>query len=461
MSGRMRMRSQMWAVAMAGLLVVAGRASGGFWALPLAAELDRAEAVAVGRLVRTEPARKDHGGRMTTSKGTIAVRQMLKGKPAAELAVTVVTALDADLGGQMQSPSRVYRVGADGIWVIVGGRPSHGYGVLAEARLAEVKNILARLSKRTWSAEVNGLRGWAGVVGVDRGIRRASRRPAGLVFAVRNVSGKVAFLPRSLYRNVVAAVAEDAKGTKHELSGIGDRSVGRAPLVCRPLRPAETRYMHPDSENYGYIVVPKTLPAGTYTVTVSLANQLEGRLPGAGKRVDAWKGALVAPPVTLVVPKAGGPVMEAPKERPARPPGARSESDGLRLAIAARSRPLEVEVVLANVGKEPLLISRLCLRLDIRGEGAQFSPFPQPVPWTQQALAPGKSVQWSFKQGAMGGHGVSFGPGWQQWQLKAGEYQVYAIYEARAEQWARGGGRGAKPWIGKLVAGPATLRIGE
>jgi hypothetical protein len=118
-------------------------APAGFWALPLEAEIDRAEAIVLGKLVRIEPTRREHEGRMTYARGVIAVREMLKGTPSREVSLIVVSALDHDLGGQMQSPPRVHRVGQDGIWIIVGGRPSHGYGLLPQSRLDEVRTILS------------------------------------------------------------------------------------------------------------------------------------------------------------------------------------------------------------------------------------------------------------------------------------------------------------------------------
>ena len=297
----------LWVITIAGLALVARphQADGGFWALPLEAELDLAEAIVVGRLVKTEPLRKQHGGSMVVSKGTISVRETLKGKPAKERSVTIVTRLDRDVGMEMQSPPRTYGIGTDGIWAIVGGRPSHGYGVLAGRRLGEVKAIVKRLSERKWSRKANGLRCWAGVVDVGRRHRRGRSR-VGLIFAVRSVSERTIYLPRSPYANVVTIVAEDEAGKKHALSGIGDRIDGEPPLVCRPLRSGETRYMHPDGEDYGYIVVHDTLPPGKYKATASLRNGLDGALPATGKAVDAWKGTLLAPPVTLVLPREGG-----------------------------------------------------------------------------------------------------------------------------------------------------------
>ena len=98
-------------------------------------------------------------------------------------------------------------------------------------------------------------------------------------------------------------MALDSDGMRHELSGIGDRIQGKTPLVCRPLRPGETKYMHPDSENYGYIRVPGNLPAGKCVVTMSLTNDRDGRLPATERKVDVWKGKLAAPSLTLFVPK--------------------------------------------------------------------------------------------------------------------------------------------------------------
>ena len=53
--------------------------------------------------------------------------------------------------------------------------------------MEEVKKIVRRLAERKWSKEVACLKCWAGVVPV--GVwRRADSLPAGLIFAVKNVS---------------------------------------------------------------------------------------------------------------------------------------------------------------------------------------------------------------------------------------------------------------------------------
>ena len=60
--------------------------------------------------------------------------------------------------------------------------------------------------------------------------------------------------------------------------------------------------MHPHGEDFGFIEIPRDLPPGKYTVTVSLANTHDGQTPGESKPVNAWQGKVTATPFPLEIP---------------------------------------------------------------------------------------------------------------------------------------------------------------
>ena len=110
-----------------------------------------------------------------------------------------------------------------------------------------------------------------------------------------------------MYKNIVAGVAKDYAGKEFPLTGLGNTiATDRARVSQVPLQPGETRYMHPDGENYGFIVIPETLPPGKYAITVTLNNDVsDGELGPVGKEksVKFWTGKISAPVVTIDVPK--------------------------------------------------------------------------------------------------------------------------------------------------------------
>jgi len=276
--------------------------------LPLKAELDLAQRVVVGKITEIAKEKEEYDGKMVWGLATVVVSKVLKGEKADQIKMPVVMQMDRNLAMAMASSPHVYRVGDEGIWVIMpDGRPSHGYGLLDMKRVDEVKSALADLDKRVWSEEVTGLKVWAGVAKHDWNPREQ------VVFAVKNVSKSTIWLPRPMYQGVITAIARDAAGKEFELRGIGQRHSPEGRAVCRPLEPGKTKYMHPDGEDYGFIVIPRDLPPGKYTVTVTLANTRDGKKPGGeSKPVEAWKGKVAAPPFALEIPK---PPASRPTER--------------------------------------------------------------------------------------------------------------------------------------------------
>lgn len=278
-------------------------ANAGLVPMPLEAELDLAKMVVVGKITDITKVTEGAGHGETFGRATVAVSEPLKGTTAKEVTMLVVMHRDSSGPVGAASPARIFVKGEEGIFVITSdGRPSHAYGFLRKKQLDEVKAALTELDKRTWSDEVGGVKAWAGAVTEGAGDGRSQR----ILFCVRNVSKSTIWLPRSMYKEVVTAVARDSAGKEFRLSGFGQSLEAKTPVTCRPLETQQTRYMHPDSEDHAYIVVPNDLPPGKYTVTVSLGNDRDGEAIGnrEPKKIDAWKGRLVAPSFTLEIPKA-------------------------------------------------------------------------------------------------------------------------------------------------------------
>lgn len=285
--------------------VFAGDVMAGFTAMPLKAELDLAQTVVVGKITDIAKEKEEYEGKLVRGVATVAVSEVLKGREAHEVKMDVAMQMDRDLARMMQSPSHVYRAGDEGIWVIMSDeRPSHGYGLLGKDRLQEVKAALEELDKRTWSEEVRGLKVWAAA---DFKNPQGLRLKGMVVFAVKNVSEKPVYLPRPVYETVLTAVARDSSGKEFPLRGIGmGSSTPEPPLVSQAvLRPGETRYLHPDGENYGFFVIPTDLPPGEYSIIVRLANTVaEGHLGATRneKPVVLWTGSIAAPVFTIEIP---------------------------------------------------------------------------------------------------------------------------------------------------------------
>jgi hypothetical protein len=274
-------------------------AHAGFWALPIEAELDLADRVVVGRIVRIAEHKTKYDGDMRTGLATISVDETLKGPAEKTIVIRIVTRMTAGPGHTMQSPPRVYARGDSGIWVIMrDGTPSHGYGLLDLRRLPEIKAHLAGLGRRTWSPASGGIRIWAGAAGsVDEDYMGRQR----VMVAVRNVGERPVHLPLSFYDGIVRAVARHEGGTPYELRGIGDRSGRRDDMVCVPLEPGRTRYMHWDGADYGAFLFPPDAPPGSYTLRATLSNdRTEGVTRGNKKRrVKAWTGTVVSEPSSV------------------------------------------------------------------------------------------------------------------------------------------------------------------
>jgi hypothetical protein len=288
----------------------------GFWALPIEAELDLADRIVAGKIIKIDPIQGDQAGNMRMGRATIAVDETLKGAKADTIEATVVVHLDH--GDGMQSPPRIYNKGNSGIWVIMpDGRPSHGYGLLVVNRLREVKDHLAMLEKREWSTPVGGIQVWVG--GTDSQPGHAARQA--VLFAVKNVGKESIYLPRSLYSGIVTVVAQHEDGRQYELRGAGDQCEMRTEMVCEPLEPGRTRYMHWDGEDYGAFQFPKDALHGRYTVRGVLAtDRKEGVTRGRDRRsVQVWTGRVASDSTMILArerqpePSVGGDGKPAPQ----------------------------------------------------------------------------------------------------------------------------------------------------
>jgi hypothetical protein len=273
--------------------------------LPLKAELDLAETVAVGKIVDIVEDKPAEGELVIWGRATVAVTEVLKGKPVKELTLSVATRMMGDAMMAMASPPREYSKGEEGIFVVMaGGRPSHAHGFQEKKRVDDVKAMLADLEKRTWSEEVGGLRVWAGVTQYDWDFKQDM-----IIFAVKNVSKSVVWLPEPIQDGLVSVVMRDAAGTETNLIAHVQFPRKEPTVRCVALAPGETLYDHPGLINYGAIRIPPDLPPGKHEVRITLTNNREGTVPNHGPRpgetpVDAWKGKVAPPPVMIEIPKA-------------------------------------------------------------------------------------------------------------------------------------------------------------
>jgi hypothetical protein len=188
----------------------------------------------------------------------------------------------------MQSPPRVFKVGDEGIWLIMeNNEASHGYGLLKRSRLEEIKKNLKMLDERKWSEEVNGIKVWTGAVN------------NGVIFAVKNVSEKTIYLPRSNYSGLVIITIHDKNEKQTILKGKGSQGELKDNPVCNPLGPNKTSYMHWDNENYGYYVIPKDFLSGEYKVHATLSNG--SPLGTLSETRSLWTGKITSPDVVITI----------------------------------------------------------------------------------------------------------------------------------------------------------------
>ena len=281
-----------------GVLVAAGayRAAAGPGPMPLEPDLDLAKLVVVGSITHIEAAEVQWDAGVHVGLATVAVKETLKGAPSSATKFLVVTRVDPNY-----VRSRILcvrRVGDSGIWVIGSNAAVEhtDVGLVPEERKADIQGMPKALGERRWSAPVNGLRAWAGVV--HQGY---FRKPV-IIFAVNNVTAADIFLPVAHQVGLVTATVTDQDGRASEYV-LGNAGKDDKTVFCQKLSPGETAYLHPD---YSFIDLAwrQNVPAGKYRVVVTCENAREGMVAKGSVEtapVAAWKGKLQAASVELVL----------------------------------------------------------------------------------------------------------------------------------------------------------------
>jgi len=261
--------------------------------LPLEASLDLARFVVVGTITRAKDEKAQPGDGIKWQHITITTQSCLKG--------TLDYPLDCRYICWPSGGGRELQVGDAGIWVVgPDGLLPWSCAPLAEARQPEVESILKMLNARTWSAPVNGLVAWAGVVHAD-----AVANPV-IIFAVKNVTTTDLYVPAPISAGFVSATAVGTDGQPRQPSLSQAPSPALFPArpgipFCLKVAPGAIIYLHPD---YSDIDLTKLLPPGHYTVTITCRNDQERAVPTGQPGqppLSAWKGTLSAPAVELTL----------------------------------------------------------------------------------------------------------------------------------------------------------------
>jgi hypothetical protein len=319
------------------LFALTYRADAGGLPPPIEERLERADWVVIGQITKidesktgqNQPARPVQPGMeapcipvypvyndptMRVGLATVAVKEVLKGDVARTIEFPVIL---EDLLRRQGGPMRgqilhTRRLGQSGIWVGGGGL------FLSEAQAPAVRQVLQAIKERKWSEPVNGLRAWALMVispkweHADDKLPKRLFRPSdqwapGIIFAVKNVSNAVVYVPRPCYpRNAVAAPAGLFAATVKGASGrTFDFSLDAAHprskrIECKALAPGATTYLDP----YSIMDWRDKLTPGKYSAVVSYRNdRVDGEVRDRSwpPPVTAWTGQLKAPPVEFVL----------------------------------------------------------------------------------------------------------------------------------------------------------------
>ena len=255
---------------------------------------------------------------VTYGLAMVAVAETLKGHVEKELTMKVESAVDPHVGAAVARVPRIDHEGDTGIWGIRGGEAVNKYGSGDKASVDKVKQMLNDLDKRVWSEPVGGIAVWAGLLMDERELK--------LVFAAKNVSKEVVYLPKPGFGGSVSIVARDLKGKEHPID-TGISSAHSGTVYCTPLQPHEVVYPH-RTVNYESYRLPPGLPDGAYTIRISLANpnQKGGMAVWKETPVEAWKGKAVSPPVAFTVRK--GVIEPVPELQPGQDVEFKAAYDG-------------------------------------------------------------------------------------------------------------------------------------
>ncbi|MGE5296402.1 MAG: hypothetical protein ACM3VT_16395 [Solirubrobacterales bacterium] len=199
--------------------------------------MDVARYVVVGRLSEIETPGADRGDGVRYGRAKVDAMETWTGAFVRSIEFRTISFVPAKWGGE--APLWVHKVGECGIWILC-----EGDGVLSdrrflpEGRREEIRGMLEMLATRKWSAAVNGLEAWAGVV------HWGDKKDQAIIFAVRNATNRDSFVPVADQKGFVAAtVACSDGGTTRCLLGAAK---GASDAVsCRRLAAGQTIYLEP------------------------------------------------------------------------------------------------------------------------------------------------------------------------------------------------------------------------
>jgi|GEM_PF-2423726 len=258
--------------------------------LPLAAYLDMADTVVVGKVIDIADASSDRLHQTRISEAAISVSEVLKGFASKIVKIKCISWVDP--GYRFQSSIQPVKNGASGIWAIDHDgflEPVSLRSYISEDCKADVVNKLKLLSECKWSKPVNGLRAKAAVIPPGK-----FGHPI-IIFTVQNISKNKLFVPDESTVGFVTANARiDNKDFSYKLI---PKDTGIACMLCSRLSPNEIIYLQP-----GYSTIDlrwnQSMPIGEYTVNITCRNTRTTALytptTSTAKSVDVWTGKLTA-----------------------------------------------------------------------------------------------------------------------------------------------------------------------
>ncbi len=258
--------------------------------LPLAAYLDMAESVVVGKVVDIKDASPDISQQTRISDATIEVSEVLKGSPSKIAKMKCISWMRPDY--RFQSSIQPVKTGASGIWAIDHDgflEPISLRSYISEDCKPDVVDKLKLLSECKWSKPVNGLRAKAAVIPPGK-----FGHPI-IIFTVQNISKNKLFVPDESTMGFITASAKI--GNKDFSYKLIPKDKGIACMLCRKISPNEIVYLQP-----GYSAIDlrwnQSMPIGEYTVNITCRNTQTTALytptTSTAKSVDVWTGKLTA-----------------------------------------------------------------------------------------------------------------------------------------------------------------------
>jgi hypothetical protein len=260
--------------------------------MPLEAQLDLAQDVVCGELIKLEPIPEVGNNSVHLAIATVAISETLKGDSVGKIKFRVIVKVDSEYEGAAVLQS--HRLGEVGIWSIAAdGTIDNTYGLLPLERRDEVQRILMMLAERKWSEPVEGVQIWVMEVA-----KEAAWGHGRAILAVRNCSDAVVYFPVPTQYGFVklTKITKAGEETTDLHPGFMSRRV-----YCHPLAPGEIRYIHPV---YSFISLTERgkAPVGVFQFVLSCQNSNElGQTGGTGptSSVRAWCGKLQTAPIAI------------------------------------------------------------------------------------------------------------------------------------------------------------------